>query len=53
MIVDELSKIKFSSFHKTKDRMIDPICTRLSEWREMGLLVENARSDDASENKKL
>ena len=53
MIVDDLSKIKFISFHKTNDGMIEPTCTRLSKWRVMSMSVENVRCDNAGENKKL
>ena len=53
MIVDELSKVKFSSFHKTKDGIIDTTCASLSKWRAMGLPTENLRCDNAGENKML
>ena len=53
MIVDEMSKVKVSSFHQTKDGMIDPTCTQMSKWKAMWLPVESTTCDNAGENKKL
>ena len=53
MVVDEMPKVKVSSFHQTKYGMIDPTCTRMSKWKAMGLPVESIRRDNAGESKKL
>lgn len=53
MVVDEMSKLKMSSFHSTKDGMIDPTYIQMSKWRAIGLPVTNIRCDNAGENKKL
>ena len=53
MIVDDNSKVKSSSFHDTKDRMIDPTHICLRKWRAMGLPIENVRCDKYGEGKKI
>ena len=53
MVVEEISKVKVSIFHYTKDGMIDPTCTRMGKWKAIGLPVESLICENSGENKKL
>jgi len=53
MIVDELSKLKFSSFRQTKNNMIEPMCVLINKLKSQGYPVTYIRCDNAGENKSL
>ena len=53
MIVDELSKLKFSSFHYTKNVMVEPICVFFKCLQQNEYPVSFIRCNNAGENKML
>ena len=53
LIVDEATGMKFSSFHETKNGMIEPVCEKFSKWSKAGKPVKVVRCDNAGENVKL
>ena len=53
MIVNELSKLKFSIFHQTKKGMIEPTCVLFNNLKTNGYLTKIIRCDNAEENQSL
>jgi len=54
IVVDECTGMKFSSFHETKDAMVEPTCVLLNKLRhETGNSIDYLRMDNAGENKAL
>ena len=53
MIIDEKTGMKFSSFHETKNGMVEPTCKRFKLWKQNGKPVKILRMDNAGENKLL
>ena len=53
MIVDETTKFKFSSFHETKNKMINPTCTLIHKLNSRDITTKVIRCDNAGENKSL
>jgi len=53
MMVDERTGMKFSSFYRTKDGMIEPTLEQWNKWKQNGLVVKKVRCNNAGENKKL
>ena len=53
MTVDELTGMKFSSFYKTKDGMVEPTLEQWQKWKQDGIKIKHVRSDNAGENKTL
>ena len=51
--VDECTQIKFSSFHKHKDDMVESSCELIHKWNMSGNKVKYIRCDNAGENKSL
>jgi hypothetical protein len=51
--VDERTQLKFSSFHKHKDDMVEESCELFSKWKSEGNPVKYIRCDNAGENKSL
>ncbi len=51
--VDELTQMKFSTFHKHKDEMVEPSCETFFKWKKGGNPVKFIRCDNAGENKSL
>ena len=40
IMVDEKTNYKSSSFHATKDGMVEPICEKMKNWKEHGMEVQ-------------
>jgi hypothetical protein len=53
LLVDEMTGTKSSSFHETKNKMIEPVCAKLHNWKEHGMQVQILRMDNGGENQKL
>ena len=53
LIVDAITKKKYSGFFKTKDEMIEPTCMLFKRWKDEGRPVTHLRMDNAGENVKL
>ena len=53
LIVDEKTGFKSSSFHESKDGMVEPTCSKFKNWKSNGKEVKIIRMDDAGENEKL
>jgi hypothetical protein len=53
LLVDEKTGFKSTSFHETKDGMIEPICAKLKNWKTNNREVKTIRMDNAGENKQL
>ena len=53
IMVDERTQLKFSSFHETKNGMVEPACVKFDQWRQDGKAVKYVRLDNAGENKLL
>ena len=53
IIVDEMSKLKLSSFHLTKGAIVEKTCKLLLKFKNQGHPVEAIRCDNAGENKTL
>ena len=53
LVVDERSTLKFTSFHATKDDMVEPTCEQFHAWKYIGKPVQIVRCDNAGENKLL
>ena len=53
LVVDETTGYKTSSFHETKDGMVEPTCARFKQWAKEEREVKIIRMDNAGENKKL
>ena len=53
MIVDEKTRLKFSSFHVTKNSVVEPLCTRIDEWKNKDVETKHVQCDNAGENKSL
>ena len=51
--VDERTQLKFSSFHKHKDDMVESSCELLNRWKHAGNPVKFIRCDNAGENRTL
>jgi hypothetical protein len=51
--VDERTQIKFSSFHKHKDEMVESSCELFDKWKQGGNPVKFIRCDNAGENQTL
>ncbi len=51
--VDEKTQMKFSSFHKNKDDMVEPSCELFHKWNLTGKTVKFIRCDNAGENRTL
>ena len=53
MVVDEMSKLKFRTFHQTKNGMVEPTCAFLKKIKQQRCPVHHMRCDNARENKVL
>ena len=53
LAVDEMTGLAFSSFHESKNKMVEPMCELLQKWKSVGRPVEKIRCDNAGENKLL
>ena len=53
IIVDEFSGMKISSFHDTKNGIVEPTCERFENWRQNSRPVKFIRCDNRGENVKL
>ena len=53
MMVDELSKLKKSSFHTIKNEITSQACKQFYKWKEQGKQVTFVRCDNAGENLSL
>ena len=53
IMVDEYSGMKISSFHDTKNGMVDPTCEIFENWRQNGRPVKFIWCDNGGENMKL
>ena len=53
LIVDEKTGHKSSSFHKTKDGMVDPMHSKFKNWKDNSEEVKIVHMDNGGENKKL
>ena len=53
MIVDETTKSKFSSFHETKNEMINPTCTFVGKLKNKDINAKVIRCYNDGENKSL
>ena len=51
--VDEKTQMKFSTFHKNKDDMVEPSCELFHKWNLAGKSVKFVRCDNAGENRTL
>jgi hypothetical protein len=52
-VIDEEIQLKVSSFYKSKDAMLEPLCERMNRWKESGCAITNMCLDNAGENKLL
>ena len=50
MIVHGKTQLKFSSFHSSKNAMVEPVCELFQRWASNGLGVTHVRLDNAGEN---
>ena len=50
MIVHGKTQLKFSSFHSSKNAMVEPVCKLFQRWATNGLGVTHVRLDNAGEN---
>ena len=46
-------QLKFASFHKTKNGMVEPVCKQLNCWKEKGLGINTICCDNTVQNKAL
>ena len=53
MLVDKMLKMKFSSFYKTKNGMVEATYMKFLEWKKKGLPVDSMWYNNIEENKKL
>ena len=53
LMVDELTGMKFTSFHSAKNGIVQPTCEKWNLWKQQGVPVANVRCDNAGENLKL
>ena len=53
MIVDETTKFKFSSFHKTKNGMMNPTCALINKLKKKDIRPKVIKCDDTDEKKSL
>ena len=53
LLVDYYSELPFTSFHPTKDDMVEHTLQQLNTWIQAGRVVKTLRCDNAGENKKL
>ena len=53
IMVDEYSGMKISSFHDTKNGMLEPTCDMFENWRQNGRPMKFIRCDNGGENVKL
>eukprot|EP00957_Ditylum_brightwellii_P141865 10808247-Ditylum_brightwellii.AAC.1 len=53
ILVDEHSTLCMSSFHTTKNGMVEPTLEKFSRWEKSQQKVEYVRCDNAGENKTL
>ena len=54
IIVDELTKLKFSSFHETKGSIVAPICSLINKLKlNHSIITQYIRCDNAGENQTL
>jgi hypothetical protein len=51
--VDEMTQMKFSTFYKHKDDMVEPSCELFHKWGNDGKIVKYIRCDNAGENRTL
>ena len=51
MMVDEKTKMKFSTFHQTKSGFHDSTCAKMNLWKQNNMAVKTIRCDNAKENK--
>ena len=50
-MIDEKTRLKFSSFHETKDKMVEHACQQFNKWCENGHKVTFLRCDNAGETR--
>jgi Arginine methyltransferase-interacting protein, contains RING Zn-finger len=48
--VDEATGMKFSTFHSSKNAIVEPTCQQFSLWKQQGKAVKVIRCDNAGEN---
>ena len=53
LMVDELTGMKFTSFHSAKNGIVQPTCEKWNLWKQQGVPVAHVRCDNAGENLKL
>ena len=53
LLVDVYSETPFSTFHESKDKMVEPTCEQLNKFIQFGHKVKVIRCDNAGENNKL
>ena len=53
MIVDELTGLKFSTFHVTKNKTVEPTCVKLQKLKYEGFQLKHFRCDNVGVNRSL
>lgn len=53
LLVDVYSELPFTSFHATKDAMIEPTLQQLNTWIQAGHNLKTIHCDNAGKSKKL
>jgi hypothetical protein len=53
IMVDEHTRMKFSSFHSTKNGIVEYVCEQFKKWQQADLRVQVVRCDNGGENKAL
>jgi hypothetical protein len=53
MKVDEATQMKFSSFHSSKNAIVEAACKQFNRWKQNGKPVQIICCDNAGENKLL
>jgi Integrase core domain. len=51
--VDEATQMKFSTFHSSKNAIVESSCEQFKLWKQQGRAVKIIRCDNAGENKLL
>jgi hypothetical protein len=50
IVIDEEIQLKVSSFYKSEDAMVEPLCERMNRWKERGHAITNMCLDNAGKN---
>eukprot|EP00957_Ditylum_brightwellii_P137369 10473021-Ditylum_brightwellii.AAC.2 len=50
ILLDEKTHMKWFEFHKHKNNIVGPLCTKFHKWKQDGMLVKTIICDNAGEN---